>query len=253
MNNCRIWNVCDGKFSPFKITPTKNSEVLSSTIRKIKIPVNTSIYLRGSYLESDFLFPNSDIDLVIISNFINHDFIEKIKVSLINFKRPIEILSLSKSEIKERHTYRLLLHTRSLHVAGPKIKFSPVKANLETMQDHYFQYKPHMISEYLSMNKIIRIMQLKQITRSYSIIYFMYNTNVFSRDISTCLNWAIELDNKTGSILKDLWESVDYPKKYQQNSLSIIKSAFLIESLRVIKKYKENAKFEPAHKSVQAP
>jgi hypothetical protein len=67
------------------------------------------------------------------------------------------------------------------------------------------------------------------------------------------LNWEIELDNKTGSILKDLWESVDYPKKYQQNSFSIIKSAFLIESLRVIKKYKENAKFEPAYKSVQAP
>lgn len=249
MNNCRIWNVVDGYFSPFNITPSTNSELLASTIRKINIPINTSIYLRGSYLESDLLFPNSDIDLVTISEDINQYFLEKLKSNLENFNRSIEILSLRQSETQKRHALRLLLHTRSLHVAGPKIKFSPVKADLETMRDHYFQYKPHMISANLSLRKNIRIMQLKQITRSYGVLYFMHNPNVFSRDILTCLNWAIELDYKTGSILKELWDSVDYPRTYKENNLSEIKSAFLIESRRVVDKFKENECFKPAHNS----
>lgn len=247
MNNCRIWNVVDGYFSPFNITPSTNSELLASTIRKINIPINTSIYLRGSYLESDLLFPNSDIDLVTISEDINQYFLEKLKSNLENFNRSIEILSLRQSETQKRHALRLLLHTRSLHVAGPKIKFSPVKADLETMRDHYFQYKPHMISPNLSLRKNIRIMQLKQITRSYGVLYFMHNPNVFSRDILTCLNWAIELDYKTGSILKELWNSVDYPRTYKENNLSEIKSAFLIESRRAVDKFKENECFKPAH------
>lgn len=247
MNNCRIWNVVDGYFSPFNITPSTNSELLASTIRKINIPINTSIYLRGSYLESDLLFPNSDIDLVTISEDINQYFLEKLKSNLENFNRSIEILSLRQSETQKRHALRLLLHTRSLHVAGPKIKFSPVKADLETMRDHYFQYKPHMIPPNLSLRKNIRIMQLKQITRSYGVLYFMHNPNVFSRDILTCLNWAIELDYKTGSILKELWNSVDYPRTYKENNLSEIKSAFLIESRRAVDKFKENECFKPAH------
>ena len=249
MNNCRIWNVVDGYFSPFNITPSTNSELLASTIRKINIPINTSIYLRGSYLESDLLFPNSDIDLVTISEDINQYFLEKLKSNLENFNRSIEILSLRQSETQKRHALRLLLHTRSLHVAGPKIKFSPVKADLETMRDHYFQYKPHMIPPNLSLRKNIRIMQLKQITRSYGVLYFMHNPNVFSRDILTCLNWAIELDYKTGSILKELWNSVDYPRTYKENNLSEIKSAFLIESRRAVDKFKENECFKPAHNS----
>jgi len=239
MNNCKIWYVSDGFFSPIKIIPTTNSELLTSTIRKIKIPINTSIYLRGSFLESDFLFPNSDIDLVTISDNINQDFLEKLKSNLENFNRSIEILSLRQSETQKRHALRLLLHTRSLHVAGPKIKFRPVKADLETMQDHYFHYKPHMIAASLSLHKNIRIMQLKQITRAYGILYFMHKSKVFSRDISTCLNWAIELDNKTGSILKNLWDLVDFSKTYKETNLSEIKSAFIIESQRAVNKFKE--------------
>jgi hypothetical protein len=241
MNDCRIWNVYNGEFSRFHITPSLNSKYIVSTIRQIEIPVNTSVYLRGSYLESDLLYTNSDIDLVIISDNIEYDFIETLKRNLTKFKRAIEILSLCQSEIKARHAYRLLLHTRSLHIVGPEIIFSPVKANLETMQDHYFQYKPHMISANLSMNKNIRIMQLKQITRAYGILYFMHNRLKFSRDISTCLNWAIELDKKTGLILQDLWDSIDNQEKYKQSNLTEIKTAFLIESKRVLNNYKENA------------
>ena len=241
MNNCRIWNVYDGEFCRFNISPSFNSKYITSTIEQIEIPIDTSVYLRGSYLENDILFSNSDIDLIIISDNIQYDFLETLKANLANLKRPIEILSLSRREIKTRHTYRLLLHTRSLHISGPKIIFSPVKANLETMQDHYFQYKPHMISENLSMNKNIRIMQLKLITRAYGILYFMFEKSKFSRDISTCLNWAIELDNKTGLILTDLWNSVDNPETYQQFSLFEIKTAFLIESQRALNYYKENS------------
>ena len=104
-----------------------------------------------------------------------------------------------------------------------------------------------MIPPNLSLRKNIRIMQLKQITRSYGVLYFMHNPNVFSRDILTCLNWAIELDYKTGSILKELWNSVDYPRTYKENNLSEIKSAFLIESRRAVDKFKENECFKPAH------
>jgi hypothetical protein len=234
MNQCRVWSVYDGCFSPFNIIPSKNSESLVSTIQKINIPINTSIYLRGSYLESDFLFPNSDIDLVLISDNIQPELIDVIKTSLVKFNRSVEILGLCLSEVQVRHAFRLLLHTRSLHVTGPKIEFRPVKADLATMQDHYFQYKPHMLSEKLSINKSMRIMQLKQITRAYGILYFMYNSNVFSRDISTCLNWALELDSKSGSILSALCDSVDYPKLYTEYNLSKIISAFLRESKRAI-------------------
>ena len=250
MNNCRIWNVVDGYFSSFNIIPSSNSELLTSTIRKLNIPNNTSIYLRGSYLEHDLLFPNSDIDLIVISDNIKQDFLESIRTCLVDFKRSVEILSLRQCEIQNRQTFRLLLHTRSLHISGQKIIFRPVKADLETMQDHFFQYKPHMMSTNLSLQKNIRIMQLKQITRSYGVLYFMHNSNVFSRDILTCLNWAIELDNKTGSVLKELWDSVDYPQIYKETDLNEIKSAFLIESKRALGKFKENEWLNPAHNSV---
>ena len=83
-------------------------------------------------------------------------------------------------------------------------------------------------------------MQLKQITRSYGVLYFMHNPNVFSRDISTCLNWAIEIDYKTGIILKELWDSVDYPITYEKYNLSKVKSAFIFESRRAIDKFNKN-------------
>ena len=239
MNNCTIWNVVDGYFSPFNIIPSSNSKLLASAVSKLDIPINTSIYLRGSYLEYDLLFPNSDIDLIVISDNIKPDSIDKIRNSLVDFKRPVEILSLCRNEIKNRHAIRLLLHTRSLHISGHKIIFSPVKADIETMRDHYFQYKPHMISANLSLQKNIRIMQLKQITRSFGVLYFMHNFNKFSRDILTCLNWAIELDYKTGSTLKELWNSVDYPRTYKETNLNEIKSAFLIASRNALENLKK--------------
>jgi hypothetical protein len=242
MNDCRIWKVCDGEFSPFEIIPSTNSKLLASAIGKFQIPENISIYLRGSYLENDSLFKNSDIDLVIISENVVPDFLEKLKSSLAELNRPVEILCLSQSELQLRHTHRLLLHTRSLHIAGPKIKFFPVKANLETMQDHYFHYKPHMMSANLSMDKNVRITQLKQITRAYGILYFMFDMVKFSRDISTCLNWAVELDSKTGLVLKSLWNSVDNPKRYKRYSLNEIKSSFLEKSQGAINYYNDTLK-----------
>lgn len=234
MNDCRIWKIQKGAFLPFDIVPSQNSSHVVSAIKQLDIPKNTSIYLRGSFLETDILHPNSDVDLVIISEISVLEFIQTINTHLAFINRPIEIVCLSSEDLHLSSTYRLLLHTRSLHIAGPEVVFDPVLANLETMRDHFFHYKPHMLSPYLSLNKSIRIMQLKQITRAYGILYFMKNQEFFSRDILTCIKWAREIDWKSGERLGDLWSNVDFITDYKSENLNSIKSDFIKNSLKFI-------------------
>lgn len=238
MNDCRIWKIQKGAFLPFDIVPSQNSNQVVSAIKQLDIPKNTSIYLRGSFLETDILHPNSDVDLVIISETSVLEFIQTINTHLAFINRPIEIVCLSSEDLHLSSTYRLLLHTRSLHIAGPEVVFDPVLANLETMRGHYFHYKPHMLAATLSLSKPLRIMQLKQITRSYGILHFMLDGSEFSRDIPTCLKWANQMNKQNGAELIRLWDTVDSLNAYMKEDLSVIKSVFLENSKLAMEMFK---------------
>lgn len=237
MDNYNIWEVKEGLFTPFQIIPSINSNLIVPALDELELPINTSIYLRGSFLENNTLHQNSDIDLIIIGESKNESLIKDLKRKLSFTKRNIEILSLTPTQIEERATFRLLLQTRSLLIKGLVHFFNPVKANLDTMKDHFFHYKPHMIYPYLSMDKSTRLIQLKLITRAYGILYFLHTRNKFSRDIQTCINWALEIDKNAGLILQKYWENLDFVEHYKREDLSRLKSAFLIESEIAIKKY----------------
>ena len=237
MQKYQVWEVKEGLFTPFQITPSKNVNLITTALNNLELPKNTSIYLRGSFLENNTLYQNSDIDLVVIAEFVDETLLNKLRRKLSFTKRSIEILSLTPAQIDKNDTFRLLLHTRSLLIKGPECFFNPVKACLEAMKDHFFHYKPHMIYPLLSMDKSTRLIQLKAITRSYVILYFLHTRNKFSRDIETCVIWAMEIDKNAGHILKRHWENLDDYFNYKREDLSKLKSTFLIESEVAIKKY----------------
>jgi predicted nucleotidyltransferase len=236
MSENRIWSIKNEYFTPFKMNICRNAEYVISILKKISITSDQSIYLRGSFLESNELFPGSDIDIIVIDDKLENQVIYEIKSKLDFTNRNIEIVLLSQDQIKNRPSYRLLLHTRSLLVSGKIINFDPVKADLETMRDHLFQYKPFMVSQYLSKNKNIRIIQLKQITRAYGILYFLYQ-NKFSRDIKTCTLWAKEINHTAGNFLEEMWGKVDFTSSYENVDLSIIKTTFIEDSKRALDWY----------------
>jgi len=225
----KIWAINGGFFTPFKINISKNAECVLSKLKEIIISPNQSIYLRGSFLECKKLFSSSDIDIIVVADNLDNQIINEIKSKLDFTNRYIEIVLLSQDQINKRPSYRLLLHTRSLLVNGLRIEFEPVKADIETMRDHLFHYKPFMLAPYLSKNKNIRITQLKQITRSYGILYFLYQ-NKFSRDIKTCTLWAKEINETAGNFLKEMWNNIDFTSSYEKEDLSIIKTSFIYDS-----------------------
>jgi hypothetical protein len=237
MVNNQIWEVKEGFFLPFQITPSTHSTFITPVLKDVELTKNQSIYLRGSFLENNSLHQNSDVDLIVIGESIDKTLINNLKRKLSFTKRSIEILSLTPAQVENSSIFRLLLQTRSLHLKGRVRFFSPVKANLETMKDHFFHFRPHMIFPILSMDKSIRLIQLKLITRSYGVLYFLHSRDKFSRDIETCLFWAKEIDEIAGRTLQKHWENLDLVENYKKEDISSIISRFLIEFEKAIKKY----------------
>lgn len=244
MSENQIWSINNGYFTPFKINISRNAEYVLSILKDIRITPDQSIYLRGSFLESNKLYPSSDIDIFLVSENFETKSVDEIKNKLNFTNRNIEIVLLSKNQIKNNPYHRLLLHTRSLLISGKKINFEPVKADLETMRDHLFHYKPFMLAPHLSKNKNIRIIQLKQITRAYGILYFLYQ-NEFSRDIQTCSNWAKEINYSAGIFLEEMWSTIDFTSSYETVDLSFIKNSFIQDSKHAIDLYLKRSKTSP--------
>lgn len=235
--NYNIWEVQNSEFKSFTITPTENALILIKTLTTLQLPINTSLFIRGSYLENDFLYPNSDIDLMIVGIENYENLKNQINNVLSFLKIPIDIVILSKQEIESNAAYRLLLQTRAYLISGEKIILTPIKANFDTMKHFYFHYKPFFIPEILYRNQSSCFTFLKQLTRSFGVIYFLKHGNQFSRDIKTCIQWAKEIDFKIGVELEQIWERFDKDSGSESYEIKNILASFFTLSDQLTKKH----------------
>lgn len=86
---------------------------------------------------------------------------------------------------------RLLLHTRSELVAGPKLTLSPVAADFTTAKIHWDTFAIHKLPDQLISNHEANACMVKQLLRSIGPIQLV-NHSRFSRDLPTCLEWIEE-------------------------------------------------------------
>ena len=226
-----IWEIRDGEFQPFNIIPSCNFHTISEALLDVELPHEASLFLRGSFLEESIPHSGADIDIVIVSDeYANIEITSKIKKILAFTQRPIEVLCLNKSQLHCNLVFRLLLHTRSFKVLGQFINIKSVKADFETMRHHFFHYKFFLLHDFLPVDKQSRLHYLKQITRTFGVIYFLNNRKMFSRDIYTCIQWAKEINNSLGCHLEEYWNTLENISFSQEINIKNLKNFLLKQS-----------------------
>ena len=91
-----------------------------------------SLYIRGSIIEEPYPFDASDIDFFShwsprCNTAINRSFMSTLSP---HFKA-IDVVPLTREAVQENIVFHLLIHTRSLILAGPKVDFSSCSCRLE--------------------------------------------------------------------------------------------------------------------------
>ena len=233
-----LWSIQDGLFHSIPLAETPIYNEITAKVRSIAIPEGDSLFIRGSMVEEHSPHPKSDIDFFYVGDvYQGHRISKEIELKLNDLNRPVEVAVITKYEAETSDVYRLLLQTRSKHIAGKPMVFAPVKANFKTMQSHYNRYGAFMVSDVLSGAMQRRVCELKQLTRSFAISHFFLHQQ-FSRDIFTCVKWAKQIDLKAGNLLENYWHQLDDSLELPNMEVRYIKQVLFHTCNLAVKVYK---------------
>ena len=190
------WTINKGIFQPVRIR-YKNSvwrriQALIAPIRPLFMGRDATLYLRGSALEAREPHPKSDIDFVLVADRqywmeFHHLLQDTVQVQ----KRPVDVYLMERSHLPSDLIIRLLLHTRSELVAGPKLTLSPVAADFTTAKVHWDTFAIHKLPPQLISNHEANACMVKQLLRAIAPVELVEHGR-FSRDLPTCLEWIEE-------------------------------------------------------------
>lgn len=190
------WTINKGIFQPVRIR-YKNSvwrriQALIAPIRPLFMERDATLYLRGSALEAREPHPKSDIDFVLVADRqywmeFHHLLQDTVQVQ----KRPVDVYLMERSHLPSDLIIRLLLHTRSELVAGPKLTLSPVAADFTTAKVHWDTFAIHKLPPQLISNHEANACMVKQLLRAIAPVELVEHGR-FSRDLPTCLEWIEE-------------------------------------------------------------
>jgi len=209
------WRVKDGFFEGFNFQGNAVSDFWRVRCQKLNLPASVSVYHRGSTLEEATPFHASDLDLVLIGpNHLRGEVLKRFSDVSSPNGRFLELHYMTPEGISECRTLGLLMHTRSLHLHGPKLEFAPVSADFETMRAHMHRYGAASIPDKLTGPRMRRVCELKNMTRSFGIFEFL-STGRFTRDIASCIEAARKLNSEAADQLERYWlileSGVDLP------------------------------------------
>ena len=204
------WLIENNLFIPMKLSKSDFFFKVSSLLQS---NWGLSIYMRGSLLENPNPHPKSDIDLFIIYK--DHenlkDKITDITTRLSSLGRPIDLHILSKKQLEEDIPQKLLFHTRPIFVVGDKITVYPIKADRNTIIQHWQKYNPSYPPDIMHSSVKSRVSALKNLTRCFGLISLI-EKKMFTRDIQECLDYTETFDKTIHQYLLDNWNLVDYQK-----------------------------------------
>ena len=180
---------------------------LKSELRSFK---NYSFYLRGSMVESDNPHINADIDLYLIhKNGIIKEDIDLLLSNMAKYNRPVDLHIFNVKDFEDEIPNRLLLNTRSLHLAGPEVNFESVKVNPEMILQHWLCYNPDFAPDIMFSSVKSRVCALKNLTRCFGLINLI-EEGYFTRDIPECMGISKNLNKTVYKKLADNWSIVDF-------------------------------------------
>lgn len=190
------WNIENGFFLPIRIR-FKNSvwrkiQQDISTIRPEFDDRSATLYLRGSALEAREPHPKSDIDFVLVSDRQYWMELHRLIQDTVQIeRRPVDTYLMEPSQTESNILMRLLLHTRSERIAGPRLTLNPVRADFTTAKAHWDTFSVHKLPSTLISNHETNACMVKQLLRSIGPIELVNHCR-FSRHLPTCLRWIEE-------------------------------------------------------------
>ena len=161
---------------------------------------NAQVFIRGGLLEKTIPYPNSDLDLMILSKqsrTIYADWSE-----LEQYGHPFDIKVIPDRQIHP--VFSLLLHTRSLQVSGHPFDQKPVKVSRDLWDAHWRLYGLNRLPKVLVSHGPQRLSQVKQIFRSVGLIHTL-DTGEFTRDLRVCLEWSQDYSPRLSHELKNIY------------------------------------------------
>ena len=187
------WTIVNGVFQPVRLR-YKNSvwrkiQTLIEPLRPLFLELDATLYLRGSALEAREPHPKSDIDFILVTKRTNWMKIHHLLKDAIQIeKRPVDVYLMERNDIETDVLIRLLIHTRSERIAGPKLQIEPVIADFITAKVHWDTFAIHRLPNELIADHDANACMVKQLLRAIAPIELLDHGR-FSRHLPTCLKW----------------------------------------------------------------
>ena len=190
------WAIKNGFFVPTQtFEPSDSFDALCEhlePLQKLFWTQQSSLYLRGSMLEEAYPHPLADLDLFLVGPAAPAKILApRVKQNLATIFSRVDLVCLTHLDVASNPCFRLLLHTRSLIIAGNPLSFQPVPANWETAQAHWRQYRITEIPDRLICDGTSNVCMTKNLLRAIALLQLPNQR--FSRDLATCTAWGIEL------------------------------------------------------------
>ena len=190
------WTIENGYFKP---VPIRYKNHVWREVRRLLPPIHdmcmeldATLYLRGSTLEARDPHPLSDIDFVLVSKREHWMCLHQLIRNIMDIeRRPVDLYLMQPCDIETDILMRLLLHTRSEYLVGPKRNIQPVKADFHTAKVHWDKFAVWKVPDALISNHEANACMVKQLLRSIGPIELV-NHGRFSRHLPTCLKWVEE-------------------------------------------------------------
>ncbi len=202
--------IIDGCFAPLPLAPSAFAVSLARDLSRLPWPDGVTVYLRGSRLEDPDPFPEADIDLITVVDDLaaRQAAWESMRTWSEAQSLQVDTSAWSAREVEACAALRQLVVTRSHWLLGPPRAFSRVPADMATMRALAMRLGVWKIPAELSMHRVRRVCELKQLTRAFGVWHFL-ETGAFSRDVAICLTLAESLAPLAGRTLRQAWDQLD--------------------------------------------
>jgi len=183
-----FWEPADGWFTPFAPDLSRLSAEARDLMAGLRaLDPAEAIHLRGSVLESPAPFHRSDLDLIVVHRGDRRLALQRDVAALT--RRDVDLKWIEEGALQEDFVYYALLAHRAVHVAGPRMELSPLRADREFAWRHWVRYFPAGLPGQLDCSCRWSVVFFKQLARCLGVLMFL-REGVFTRDIDACLAYA---------------------------------------------------------------
>lgn len=202
-----VWTVRDGFLQPVDWSNVPRSDLAEEIVQVLeKCPVqNASLLFRGSILEQAEPHPEADVDVMILTE--DRRAASFDLSTLCAFGRPVDAVLVERGRHSPDNVLWTAACTRALYVAGATHLSRPVRLDRQLLVDHWLKYAAFSLPPTLHNQGLRRLAEVKQVIRAIGLVHGLAS-HQFSRDLATCLNWAMQESPGLGNDAASLFNTV---------------------------------------------